>query len=461
MADVDTQDLWAKWLGAVQAAALPAGLGEGQRFSAGSTTLNVDLGNADPTIQNYYIHGLGDVVPANSPSYSAGSSLVSAYAAFLDWIDPGAKVNPNLDSQVNLATTKLNNAQKAFNAILMQAITAYNAAKGVMPDLPAFKDWLPTNYPSYLTANNDLIGASGAYEQLMIQVYGPNYASLQNARTNVGYNYAQNVLTQNKFNMAVTSGSVSPPGSQPVVIGGDTPAAPSALVSSFLPAYSLQAFGSKYPEWQAASVAGQNDAGASISITSNTEDYSLDKSGWSASAKATLFGDFFNFSLGGSTSGGKTSINTSSSDFSLTVDFTGFGSFPIAPGAWWNSALVALNTTKLKPGAPDFFGDDGALSGLATQVVVGFEPTVTLKMSASDYSNVKSTWQAQATTSIGIGPFRLGKLSGSANGTKQDIHYDDATASVTIGPVKSTLPVLLGVVSQRLGGSQDTGGDDE
>lgn len=98
-----------------------------------------------------------------------------------------------------------------------------------------------------------------------------------------------------------------------------------------------------------------------------------------------------------------------------------------------------------------FFGEGGALSAIATQVVVGFEPTVTLKMSASDYSNVKSSWEASATTSIGIGPFRLGSLTGSANGTKQDIKYDDATASVTIGPISSTLPVLLGVISQKLG----------
>ncbi len=84
-------------MGAVQAAALPGGITDQQQFSAGSTTLNIDLGNADPAIVNYYIHGLGDVVPANSPSYSAGSSLLSSYAIFLDWIDPGAVLNPNLD----------------------------------------------------------------------------------------------------------------------------------------------------------------------------------------------------------------------------------------------------------------------------------------------------------------------------------------------------------------------------
>ncbi|MEB0046823.1 MULTISPECIES: hypothetical protein [unclassified Pseudomonas] len=451
MANIDTLDLWQKWMGAVQAVALPGGLGETQRFSAGSTTLNIDLGNPNPSIQNYYIHGLGDVVPANSPSYSAGSGLLSAYATFLDWIDPGAVLNPNLASQVSIATTNLNTAQTGFNSVQVQAFTAYTSAKNVFPNLPAFQDWVGQSYPSYIAANNTLIGAASAYEQSMIAMYGPGYSVLQTARTKVGINGAQSLLGANAFNMAVTSGSVSPPGSQPVVIGGTTPPPVSAQVSSLAPSYTLQAFGTKYAEWQAASVAGKTNAGASITITSSTATYNLDKSGWSTSANASLFGDFFSFSLGGSASGQKTSIDTSSSDFSLQVDFTGFGSFMVSPGQWWDSALVALNSKKLKPNAPIFFGDDGALSAIATQVVVGFEPTVTLKMSASDYSNVKSSWDATATTSIGIGPFRLGSLKGSANGTKQNIKYDDATASVTIGPLSSTLPILLGVISQKLG----------
>jgi ferritin-like metal-binding protein YciE len=451
MANIDTLDLWQKWMGAVQAIALPGGISDKQQFSAGSTTLNIDLGNSNPNIQNYYIHGLGDVVPADSPSYSAGSGLLSAYATFLDWIDPGAALNPNLASQVSVATTNLNTAQTTFNNVQAQAFTAYTNAKNIFPNIPAFQDWVGQGYQSYPAANNALIGAANTYEELMIQMYGPGYSVLQTARTKAGINGAQSLMGPNAFNMAITSGTVSPPGSQPVVIGGVTPPPTTALVSSLAPSYTLQAFGTKYAEWQAASVAGKTNAGASIAITSGTASYSLDKSGWSTSANASLFGDFFSFSLGGSASGQKTSIDTTSSDFSLQVDFTGFGSFPISPGPWWDSALVALNSKKLKPGAPVFFGEGGALSAIATQVVVGFEPTVTLKMSASDYSNVKSSWEASATTSIGIGPFRLGSLTGSANGTKQDIKYDDATASVTIGPISSTLPVLLGVISQKLG----------
>jgi hypothetical protein len=451
MANVDTLDLWKKWMGELQAIALPAGIGPQQQFSAGSTTLNIDLGNSEPAVGNYYIHGLGDVVPANSPSYSAGSSLLSSYATFLDWIDPGAVLNPNLTSQVNIATANLNSAQDTFTTAQGKAFSAYNTAKNIFPNIPAFQDWVGQNYPAYVSANNALIGAASAYDSLMVQVYGPGYTVLQQARTKVGLNGAQSLLGQNAFNMKVASGSIAPPGSQPVTIGGNAPTPTSDLVFSLAPSYTLQAFGTKYSEWQAASVAGKHQAGGSIRITSSSNSYSLDQFGWSASANASLFGDFFNFSLGGSTSGQKTTINTSSSDFSLQVDFTGLGSFFIAPGPWWDAGLVALNHNRLKSGAPAFFGDGGALSAIATQVVLGFEPTVTLTMNANDYSNVKSNWQANTTTSIGIGPFRLGSLSTSTNGSKQDIQFNDASASVTIGPLSSTVPILLGVISNKLG----------
>ncbi|WLH78448.1 MULTISPECIES: hypothetical protein [unclassified Pseudomonas] len=451
MANVDTLDLWAKWMGAVQNQALSGGLGGGQRFSAGSTTLNVDLGNVDPTIVNYYIHGLGDVVPANSPSYSPAGGLLTSYAVFLDCIDLGAIPNPNLASQVNLATSALNTAQTAFNNVTTQAIQQYVNYKAInSPPFVPFSTWVVQSYPSYVTANNNLIGAANALDSLMVQAYGAGYVPLQQARSKVGINGAQSLTAQNPFNMAVTSGSIAAPGSQPVVVGGTTPPPASALVSSFAPSYTLQGFSTAYAAWQAASVAGQ--VGASISVSSSTASYSFSQSGWSASANASLFGDFFNFTASGSASGQKTSIDTSSSDFSLTVDFTGLGSFIIAPGAWWdNGSLVNTFQNKLKPGSPAFFGENGSLAAVPTQLVVGFEPTVKLKMKASDYSNVKSSWQSQATASIGIGPFRIGSATTSAYGSKQDIRWDDASATVTIGPIHSSLPILLGVVSQQLG----------
>ena len=85
----------------------------------------------------------------------------------------------------------------------------------------------------------------------------------------------------------------------------------------------------------------------------------------------------------------------------------------------------------------------------ASQVVLGFEPTITIKLAAADYSRVKSSWQTEASVSVGVGPFSFSG-SGGANSSKDQIHYDDASSSIKIGPIKSTMPVLLGVVSSKL-----------
>ncbi|PHV39334.1 hypothetical protein CSQ95_09000 [Janthinobacterium sp. BJB304] len=72
-----------------------------------------------------------------------------------------------------------------------------------------------------------------------------------------------------------------------------------------------------------------------------------------------------------------------------------------------------------------------------------------MKLSAADYSRLKSSWQTQASVSVGVGPFSFSG-SGGADSSKDKIHYDDATSSLKIGPIKSTMPVLLGVVSSKV-----------
>ena len=81
--------------------------------------------------------------------------------------------------------------------------------------------------------------------------------------------------------------------------------------------------------------------------------------------------------------------------------------------------------------------------------MLGFEPTITVKLSAADYSRLKSSWQSRESVFVGVGPFRF-SAAGGADLSKGQIYYDDATSSLKIGPIKSTMPVLLGVVSSKL-----------
>ncbi|MBZ8140999.1 hypothetical protein CLD22_13940 [Rubrivivax gelatinosus] len=465
MANVDQSVMWARLMQSMQAELFPNGLGAGTMFSAASVARSINLNATDAGVTNYGIYSLGDIIPANSPDYNpAPSGLAASYMQFLAWIDLGGDTNPNLQSQLNIALNGDGGANPGLIAIQAGYNNTYNAAAKAYTDQKAaaasvgdtiapFKSWALTNYPSLATAQSQLAGAQSKVDQLSNQLYGPGYQQVQLARQITGINGgAQDPMQQNNYNMQITSATYIPPGSTAAVIGQAAPSTTASTdtnVSSYVPLYQFDtAYAATYTQWQAASVAGT--IGQTFHFDSSSQDYDYQASGWNASAKAS-WSDFFR-TVSGSTSSSATavSVDASSSAFSFDVSFVGVKAFSINPGPWWqNGSLVSTYRDKLKPGAPDFFSDAGALARRASQVVLGFEPTITIKMSAQDYSRVKSSWQTQATLTVGVGPFSFG-ASGGANSSKDQIHYDDASSSIRIGPIKSTMPVLLGVVSSRL-----------
>jgi hypothetical protein len=463
MANVDQGQMWAQFMQAMQQNLFPNGVDEGSMFSAGSVARSINLNATDPGITNYGIYSLADIIPANSPSYTPlPSGLAATYMQFLSWIDLGGDTNPNLRSQLNIALNGDGGAnpgliaiQAGYNNTYTAAANAYNTFKATATSIgdpvPAFKDWFPTNYPMLATAQSQLDGAQSKVDQLSNQLYGPGYQQVQLARQICGINRgAQDPMQPNNFNMQITSATYIPPGSTAVVIGQAAPAATSpTTVSSYVPLYVLDtAYAATYGEWQAASVAGQ--IGTTFEFSSQGGDYDYKSSGWNASAHASW--SSFLRSVSGSVSGGSATseFDLTSSDYHIKVSFVGFKAFSITPGPWWqNGSLVSTYRNKLKPNAPDFFGDNGAMARRVSQVVLGFEPTIEITLSASDYKSLKTAWKTEASLSVGIGPFSFGS-SGDANGSTDQIHYDDAKSSIKIGPVKSIMPVLLGVVSSKL-----------
>lgn len=456
MSEVNTSEMWQKWMGEVLNVVAPNGLGKDQTFSGGSAATPIDLNDPNYMITNNTIFQIGDVVPANSPSYTpAPSGLCSSYSIFLDYIELDADANANLDSQINIATEEFNSAQTTFNKVQTAAFTAYAAYKEGAVDagikVPPFTTWVVANYPTWASAQKELSGAQSALDGLNIEKYGPGYAALQNARALVAYTAggAQDITTQSPNNMAVATGSISPPGSKKVSIG-DAPADPaSSLIESFAPAYELGAdYAATYAKWQADSV--NKVKGASIAVSSSSRDYDYSQFGWSASVSAGWSGWFRSASAQASAKYNTISVDTNSTDFSMTVDFVGLSAVGINPGKWWqNGSLVSNYKDQLKDGHPDFFSDEGTLARRAYQLVLGFQPSVKIKMSAADYNRVKTDWQSQASARGSFGPFSFG-ASSSANSSKDDIHYDDAAATITITPGPSTMPVLLGVISSKL-----------
>ncbi len=421
-----------------------------QVISFAGTTLSVDLGNANPKVINDVVYNIANTVPAYSPSYAAKGGLISSYASFLDAIDLKGDPNPNLDPEINNATSAFNNAQTNFIDVQTKAYSAWANFKTASGSDTSFFTWVQSNYPVYIQAKSTLQATESKLQQLNIQKYGQGYQIIADAMNMVSSTSgALDITAQTPYNMAVASGATAPAGSGPAVLPGQTPPPQaSQLVDSYAPAYGLNAFTTKYQEWQTASVNNQR-TGGTIAISSSSKASQWSQFGWSANVGG-LFGDFLSIVGAGSTSGQTTTFNTQSEAFGLEVSFTGLGTFMLNQGKWYQAGLIQDYKDNLKPNSPDFFGEHGSMGLIPTQAIVGFEPEITLTLDQSDYDKFVQTWQANASASLNLGPFRLGSANVSTYGSRQDISFNASACQVKIGPVKSTVPLLLGVISTKI-----------
>jgi hypothetical protein len=446
---ITTMDVWQKFYTSLASVVADPIDPTQQAISFAGATLAIDIANADPAISNMSVFEVGNVLPAWGPGYTPRGGLLSTYRTFLDYIDLGGDLNPNLQSQINVAAAAMNASQANFILVQGQAITGWKQAQQINPNLD-FNTYVQSQYPTYIQAKNDLMAKTSAWQSLMVQAYGAGYSVIADARDKCSSTSgAAAIDMQNPYNMAVKSGSTAPAGSGPAVLPGQTPTAPqSALISTFAPAYGLEGFATMYQEWQTNSVNNQQPYGPiTVSANSSEEDWSA--FGWDAAALAS-FGEFFSVNVQGSVSSQTQTVNTQSSQFSISVSFTGLASVSINPGQWYDGGIVETYKNKLLPNAPQFFGENGSMGLLPTSLIIGFEPAITMTLDNTDYSAYKSSFQAQATTSVNIGPFSIGGASYSTYGSKSSVSFHDDSNSITIGPVKSTVPLLLGVVSTKL-----------
>jgi hypothetical protein len=169
MSTVDTSALWLKWMSEISRIALPTGIGNGQRLHAGSTSLAIDLGNADTQIGSEYVFQLGDTIPANSPNYAPTSSgLCAGYSNFLQFVQLKGSVDPNLASQINIAAGKVQPAEDNYESVLTKALAAYATAKTAFGVTKDFATWAGQSYPALEAAQQTRDATSSYYDSLMI-----------------------------------------------------------------------------------------------------------------------------------------------------------------------------------------------------------------------------------------------------------------------------------------------------
>lgn len=412
------KELWQKFVTQLANFVTPGIDEQNQVICFSGTTLMIDLVNTDSKITNSTIFKVGNVIPKWSSVYVPNSGLIGSYASFLNWIDLGGDPNPNLDAQIDKAREKIEKEDKRFSEELDKAIEKWKKMAEVMPDLtwPEYR----RKYGAALIAAKDALDAAAEeHRKLLREKGGKDYRTLLEAQRRVRIEGgARDQDRKNKYNMHVGE-------------------------NMFVAAYNLDpAFKTAYREWQTKSVHNQVDVGP-IEVTGTTK-------ASDSITNASSFGNFFSFFGAGSASARGIKSSWHSTNFNLKVYFTGLQTFKIGPRRWLQRSLIQNYKDKLYPNAPNFFGENGSLSLLPYQLIIGFEPKLELTLDNVDYQEVKTSFQDQASASIGMGPFRIEKALFSTPGSKDEVSYNDESLTITMGPIKSTLPLLLGVICSKL-----------
>lgn len=417
-----------------------------QAVSLAGTTLSTDLVNGDSEITNASIYNIGNMLPAQNPTYAPGGDLITSYSLFLQNIDLGGDPNPDLKDKINIAAGNLTKNQNNFIDVQSKAFDAYLTYKKVNPSAPDADTWLNANYPLYAAAKSSLNGANSQYDTLMTQAYGAGYSTIQAAQAAVSsITGAKSLTVSNAYNMPVKVGSVAPDGTQQVLPGETPPAASSSLKSTFRPAFELGGSLPKvFSSWQTASV--NKDFPISFDLTGDFSTASSRDFGWKESVQAS-YRSWFSVKVDQQASYESVTESWKNSSFDCKVSFNGLQSFPInADANWFSSGIVQNYKDKLLSTSPQFFGEDGSLHVIPTAIILGYGLKVTIKVDNASFNSFKSAFQQSAKVSIGVGPFSFGG-SESSHLDKNNFTYDADSSTIEINPAPTGVPLLLGVVS--------------
>lgn len=423
---MNNQTLWANYAaGIAKAAGLGAapdnliltGTSEVANLAEKSTMLP-----SVPTVDQalFQIYSLGDTLVHDKFVYdSAESSFFNNYATYIDNLTPkGAQPpSPTDTAIIKGIKVKLEAANTTWTNDFTKAAAAWKTQSALLPDrYPTFQEFL-NDTPWGQTINTDqnaVTAQNSALSTIMTKVYGQDYVAIQNAKTVVeavrAAKTGSTVSSTAEMLVQATSGKLVVPTYNPSdldqfstwvdgIITAHTPTAPSQQAISFNAA-----------------------TGAGSSAWSNSSYYS----------HTQFNGGWWFFRSGSSVThrGSSSTVNTSSSEFSVTFGFDGIQTIDVARGPWFDSSLMY-----------DYPGQE--LSS-PTQLIVGMYPQIELKMDTESYASAKSAYNSSA--GFGVGCWWVSsstqKSSSSANFSAK---WDSSSNSLTISPI-GVQPVILGMI---------------
>ena len=397
--------------------------------------IDADWGELDPLtnvdVRAHQQAARCNVMPLGGQVYSAASyNLFDEYRKFLRSVKFPKAPDSADQATINAAKTAWDTATTAYQKGLTDADTAH-----VADNVKRAAAGQPTRSRQAYDAQTGTGKVLGGLEQNVITSATTYFAALGTLSGN--YDLVGDMLQE-------TSDQANRPSL--LGLGGGVDRLPIASIQPSISAWAAAA--AQLPldaEGKAASgvVLDTRKSHKTSNITTRT-------AGGGASAGG-LFGFFRALDASGNNT--TTTVNTSDASFDVRITFTAVSRFECTRNPWFDGGLLRAFTKKSDfiSGAnaiysdpiKSFFGDDGTLSLIPMSFVVAIRPKMSIVLSAADYQQVKSAWQAS--TSFGFGPFET--VHGGASGTADNQIWNDAGNEITIGS-PTTRPVVIAVYSE-------------
>lgn len=376
-----------------------------------------------------------DTMPQWGPTYTPGNSFYDQYLAFLNAIqlkggDPALQqIADGYATDLATARTKLTTDTTAMFAAWKDFTTQQAAIPA--PYQQTFPEWYNSNWASTFSGDqSNLAAADKNYRQALQAVGGPDYATISRALTLATLSPgAGNTLTD-------ASGVARPRYDITPDLASWYASALQTVVKGSPPQIDFTIDLSQADQYQ-------GTASSYVDVSAGAEYSGF---AWGGKAAASY------------------SRSQSASDFTqlvqnLSLHYTAqtATAFNVSNPAWLDTGMIGEFKDQISPTSAlankPLLGAGGFLNLRTRQIVVAFRPTITLKGSTGDISNVVNAFQQQGSGSVSVAGMAWSVNASASAGNEAfsaTLNTSSTGDSVTIAD-NTNNPKVIGVIPQQLG----------
>ena len=192
----------------------------------------------------------------------------------------------------------------------------------------------------------------------------------------------------------------------------------------------------------------------SVTFDNKSTHYDYSKTIWKSQTGVKLFG-FISIGHRDETHTQENIISTSTS-YSLTIDFAATASINITQGDWFDGSLLTeyksgpwVEGSHFASGTSHPYGQDGVLPVLITKLYVVMNPTITITMDKTDFSSVYNQLDSNFSNGVNLGPFAFGGTNNKSSSIHKTTSTDQSKQSVTLKDT-SNIPQIIAVVNELM-----------